>query len=129
MHLPRSSGVQLHPTSLPGGRLGREAFRFVDWLAEAGQTWWQMLPLGPPDRHGSPYKSASAFAAWPGLLSKPRARVTKTEELDFREREASWIEDWARFAVQPTAPLTVSPSDIAANREQWLTDWTDIISR
>ncbi|QIK74554.1 thiamine ABC transporter substrate-binding protein [Nocardioides piscis] len=38
-------------------------------------------------------------------------------------------EDWSRFAVQPTAPLTVSPSDIAANREQWLTDWTDIISR
>ena len=77
MSLTRSSGVQLHPTSLPGGRLGREAFRFVDWLAEAGQTWWQMLPLGPPDRHGSPYKSASAFAAWPGLLADPRAPVTR----------------------------------------------------
>ena len=45
----RSSGVQLHLTSLPGGRLGPEARRFVDWLAEAGQRWWQMLPLGPPD--------------------------------------------------------------------------------
>ena len=96
MQLPRSSGVQLHPTSLPGGRLGREAFRFVDWLAEAGQTWWQMLPVGPPDRHGSPYKSASAFAAWPGLLAAPRAPVTRSQELDFRERNAYWIEDWAR---------------------------------
>ncbi len=57
-----------------------------------------MLPLGPPDRYGSPYKAKSAFAAWPGLLAKPRARVTRAEELDFREREASWIEDWARFA-------------------------------
>ncbi len=96
MSLTRSSGVQLHPTSLPGGRLGREAFRFVDWLAEAGQTWWQMLPLGPPDRHGSPYKSASAFAAWPGLLADPRAPVPRDAELDFRERNAYWIDDWAR---------------------------------
>ena len=96
MDLPRSSGVQLHPTSLPGGRLGREAFAFVDWLAEAGQSWWQMLPLGPPDRHGSPYKSASAFAAWPGLLASPRARVTRSDELDFRARNAYWIDDWAR---------------------------------
>ena len=97
MELPRSSGVQLHPTSLPGGRLGREAHRFVDWLADAGQSWWQMLPLGPPDRHGSPYKSASAFAAWPGLLAAPRAPVTKAQELDFRERNAYWLEDWARL--------------------------------
>jgi 4-alpha-glucanotransferase len=96
MRLPRSSGVQLHPTSLPGGRLGREAFRFVDWLADAGQSWWQMLPLGPPDRHGSPYKSSSAFAAWPGLLADPRAPVKKSDELDFRERNAYWIDDWAR---------------------------------
>ena len=48
--LPRSAGVELHPTSLPGGRLGRQPYAWVDWLAEAGQTWWQMLPLGPPDR-------------------------------------------------------------------------------
>ena len=96
MHLPRSSGVQLHPTSLPGGRLGREAHAFVDWLADAGQSWWQMLPLGPPDRHGSPYKSASAFAAWPGLLASPRAPVSRSDELDFRERNAYWIDDWAR---------------------------------
>jgi len=95
--LPRSSGVQLHPTSLPGGRLGPEAYAWVDWLADAGQAWWQMLPLGPPDRHRSPYKAASAFAAWPGLLGERSAPVTKQEELDFREREAAWIEDWARF--------------------------------
>jgi 4-alpha-glucanotransferase len=96
--LTRSSGVQLHPTSLPGGRLGREAYAWVDWLADAGQSWWQMLPLGPPDRYGSPYKARSAFAAWPGLLEAPAAPVSRAEELDFREREASWIEDWARFA-------------------------------
>jgi len=96
MNLSRSSGVQLHPTSLPSGRLGREAHRFVDWLADAGQSWWQMLPLGPPDRHGSPYKSASAFAAWPGLLADPRAPVSKADELDFRERNAFWTDDWSK---------------------------------
>src|SRR5919199_3671506 len=96
--LPRTSGVQLHPTSLPAGRLGRDAYAWIDWLSEAGQTWWQMLPLGPPDRYGSPYKAHSAFAAWPGLLAEPRAPVTKAEELDFRERNAFWIEDWGRFA-------------------------------
>ena len=94
----RSSGVQLHPTSLPGGRLGEDAYRFVDWLVEAGQSWWQMLPLGPPDEHRSPYKSASAFAAWPGLLADPSARVDASEERAFRERERAWIDDWASFA-------------------------------
>jgi 4-alpha-glucanotransferase len=97
MLLPRSSGVQLHPTSLPSGRLGSDAHAFVDWLADAGQSWWQMLPLGPPDRHGSPYKAASAFAAWPGLLADPRAPVAREAELDFRERNAYWIDDWARL--------------------------------
>ena len=85
-------------TSLPGGRLGREAFRFVDWLADAGQSWWQVLPLTPPDRHGSPYSSPSAFAAWPGLLARPRARVSAARIAAFRERNAYWIDDWARAA-------------------------------
>ena len=98
MNLPRSSGVQLHPTSLPSGRLGPDAFAFVDWLAEAGQTWWQMLPLTPPDEHGSPYKSPSAFAAWGGLLADPDARVEPSEERAFRERERFWVDAWASFA-------------------------------
>jgi 4-alpha-glucanotransferase len=96
--LSRSSGVQLHLTSLPGGRLGDEAYAFVDWLAEAGQSWWQLLPLGPPDRHGSPYKARSAFAAWPGLLADPHAEVSDEEIEEFREREAFWIGDWERFS-------------------------------
>lgn len=95
---PRSSGVQLHITSLPGGRLGAEAYRFVDWLAAAGQSWWQVLPLGPPDRYRSPYKSSSAFAAWRGLLADPRAPVSASETDEFRERHAFWIGDWERFA-------------------------------
>jgi 4-alpha-glucanotransferase len=96
--LKRSSGVQLHITSLPRGRLGPDARCFVDWLAAAGQSWWQVLPLGPPDRYGSPYKSASAFAAWRGLLEDPRAEVSDDEVAEFRERNAAWIGDWEAHA-------------------------------
>jgi 4-alpha-glucanotransferase len=90
--------VLLHPTSLANGVLDREAYRFVDWLASAGQSWWQILPLGPPDEYGSSYRSASAFAAWNGLLARPRARVKRVERDDFRERNAPWALDWEWFA-------------------------------
>jgi 4-alpha-glucanotransferase len=100
---PRSSGVQLHITSLPGGRLGAEAYRFVDWLAAAGQTWWQVLPLAPPDRYRSPYKAQSAFAAWPGLLADRRAPVSQSELTSFRDREAYWIGDWERYSARGAA--------------------------
>ena len=87
----------LHPTTLPGGRLGDEAYRFVDWLAAAGQSWWQVLPLGPPDEHGSPYRARSAFAAWAGLLAEPRAPVSADEVENFVSRHPYWAGEWATF--------------------------------
>jgi 4-alpha-glucanotransferase len=96
--LPRSSGVQLHITSLPSGRLDADAYAFVDWLAAAGQSWWQVLPLGPPDPFGSPYRPRSAFAGSPDLLAEPLAAVSRAEERAFRERASFWIDDWARAA-------------------------------
>ena len=98
MWLTRSLGVNLHPTSLPGGRLGPEAYAFVDWLAAAGARFWQVLPLNPPDEHGSPYSSASAFAGWPGLLAEPEARVAPSERRRFERENAFWIDDWISFA-------------------------------
>jgi 4-alpha-glucanotransferase len=95
---PRSSGVLLHLTSLPGGRLGLEAYDFVDWLEAAGQSWWQVLPLGPPDAFGSPYTSSSAFATWRGLLADPDAEVTTSELKSFRARHGYWSDDWERYA-------------------------------
>jgi 4-alpha-glucanotransferase len=70
----------------------------VDWLADAGQSWWQMLPLGPVGEGGSPYKSPSAFAADPSLLAEPDAPVTDAEIEAFRAREGYWIGDWERYA-------------------------------
>jgi 4-alpha-glucanotransferase len=96
--LARSSGILLHPTSLPGGKLGEEAYRFVDWLAAAGQSWWQMLPLGPPDEFDSPYRTTSAFAASPVLLADPTAPVAEAEVEEFVTRRPYWTAGWAGFA-------------------------------
>lgn len=69
----RRSGILLHPTSLPSafgvGDLGQAAYTFIDKLAEAHQTLWQILPLVPTDDGGSPYASCSAFAGNPLLIS------------------------------------------------------------
>lgn len=69
----RSAGLLLHVTSLPGphgnGDLGPQARRFVDFLARAGQRWWQMLPANPAGRGNSPYSGVSAFAGNPLLIS------------------------------------------------------------
>lgn len=68
----RSSGVLLHPTSLPGpygiGELGTQARHFVDWLALEGQRYWQVMPLGPTGYGDSPYQAFSAFAGNPYLI-------------------------------------------------------------
>jgi len=73
MKIPRSSGILLHPTSLPTafgiGDIGPAAYRFVDFLADSGQQWWQVLPLGPTGYGNSPYMCFSAFAGNPMLIS------------------------------------------------------------
>jgi glycogen debranching enzyme GlgX len=72
MTFPRAAGILLHPTSLPGphgiGDLGPDAHRFVEVLAAAGMTLWQMLPLGPTGYGDSPYQCFSAFAGNPLLI-------------------------------------------------------------
>lgn len=69
----RTSGILLHPTSLPGrfgiGDLGPQAYRFVDFLVRAKQTLWQILPLGPTGYGNSPYMSLSAFGGNALLIS------------------------------------------------------------
>ncbi|MFI5401558.1 MAG: 4-alpha-glucanotransferase [Planctomycetota bacterium] len=83
---PRSAGLLLHVTSLPGGRLGPAAYRFVDFLAAAGQKWWQVLPLGPPGAGGSPYAALSAFAGDERLVTR-----------DGPPLDAPWVPDYAAF--------------------------------
>ena len=96
--LKRASGILLPVSSLPGpwgiGTLGEEARRFVDFLAAAGQTYWQILPVGPTGYGDSPYQSFSAFAANPYFID-PGILIRQgllTEE----EAEADWGESPAR---------------------------------
>lgn len=76
MNFSRTSGILLHPTSLPGnfgvGDLGPEAYKFVDFLVSAGQSLWQVLPLGPTGYGDSPYACYSAFAGNTLLISPER---------------------------------------------------------
>ncbi|MFN6563521.1 MAG: 4-alpha-glucanotransferase [Nostoc sp. ChiSLP01] len=73
MPFPRSSGILLHPTSFPSrfgiGDLGLEAYRFIDFLKESYQQYWQVLPLGPTAYGNSPYMCYSAMAGNPLLIS------------------------------------------------------------
>jgi len=73
MKFNRSSGIILHPTSLPGpdgiGDLGPEAYRWVNFLSDSGCSYWQVLPLGPTGYGDSPYQCFSAFAGNPFLVS------------------------------------------------------------
>jgi len=70
---PRTSGLLLHVTSLPGphgsGDFGPDAWRFIDWLVSAGQTVWQMLPINPAGPGNSPYQGVSAFAGSPLMVA------------------------------------------------------------
>src|SRR5271170_1173682 len=69
----RASGLLLHVTSLPSpygiGDLGSAAFKWIDRLREAGQSWWQALPLGPTGYGNSPYQPLSSFAGNELLIS------------------------------------------------------------
>ncbi len=143
----RDAGILLHPTSLPGrfgiGDLGPEAERFLTWAGDAGQTWWQILPLGPPERGNSPYTALSAFAGNPLLISPdllirdglleagdiadtpafPSGRV------DF-DLTASWKErclrrSWELFERRATPSLRDRLQEFveASAQRSWLDDW------
>lgn len=74
----RRSGILMHITSLPGaygvGTLGRNAFAFVDFLRDAGQSYWQILPLTPTGYGDSPYQSCSTFAGNHYLIDLDKLR-------------------------------------------------------
>lgn len=87
--MKRSAGVLMHVSSLPSpfgiGTLGKEAYKFIDFLGDAGQTYWQMLPLGPTGYGNSPYQSLSSFAGNPYLIDLDllcEDGLLKKEEID-----------------------------------------------
>ena len=89
MRFPRSSGLLLHPTSLAGGHgigdLGPAAHEFLDFLTAAGQSLWQVLPIGPTGYGDSPYQTFSAFAGNPLLISLGEPGPGPEGDVDFEE--------------------------------------------
>jgi len=118
MRLPRSSGVLLHPTSLPGphgsGDLGPAAYHFVDWLVAAGQSLWQVLPLGNIGPGNSPYMSSSAFAG--NLLLIDLAELHARGWLDAADlAPAEGLSD-ARVNFDAVVPFRMQRLERAARR-------------
>lgn len=98
----RRSGVLLHPTALPGpgGALGSRARALIDWLADAGFSVWQVLPLGPVASDGSPYWSRSDMAGNTALIDRGEVPRREQEAADFErfcQANAHWLEDYALF--------------------------------
>ena len=91
MFAQRSAGILMHPTSLPSdggiGDLGPVAYEFVDWLATAKQTLWQVLPVGPAGWGNSPYSCTSAFAG--NVLMISLERLVERGYLDHAQIAAS----------------------------------------
>jgi len=147
--MSRRAGILLHPTSLPGrfaiGDVGPGAERFLEWAASAGQTLWQVLPLGPTGGGHSPYTAASAFAGNPLLISPERlvedgllveadldavAPAGGGTAVDF-ESVAPWKEALLRRAFERFAAGTggeISESfeafRTAPEQASWLADWS-----
>ena len=141
----RSAGILLHPTSLPGphgiGELGREAVAFLDFLAESGQSLWQVLPLGPTGYGDSPYQSFSAFAGNPLLISLEKLRVGGLlDDSDLKPGEQLPRDDvdygaliefkrpllaraWSRFEKQASPALRQAFEGFRANQAGWLYDF------
>ncbi len=145
MRFPRSSGILLHPTSLPGeygiGDLGRGAYQFVDFLHRAGQRVWQVLPLGPTGYGDSPYQCFSAFAGNPLLISPEplleQALLLADDLRELRELPAAAVDfgplieskaqvlrsAFLRFAQNATAQQRAEFERFCAEARLWLNDY------
>ncbi|HLM67806.1 MAG TPA: 4-alpha-glucanotransferase, partial [Longimicrobium sp.] len=137
----RASGILLHPTSLPGpgtGDLGEHAFRFVDWLEQAGQSLWQLLPLVAVNEGGSPYNALSAFAGNPLLISPAElvihglleAEDAAAPELDLDDIDFPAVLRWKEGVVRAAQGVLRQDGELQADfvsyraeEAAWLDDY------
>lgn len=138
----RRSGVLLHPTSLPGphgcGDLGASARHFIDWLATAAQTIWQVLPLNPAGPGNSPYQSVSTFAGNPllidleqlagrGWLAPPADPGFETRRTDYARvtpwRMAKLRQAWQGFEARAQESDRESFDAFCREQAMWLEDY------
>ena len=122
----RHAGILLHPTSLPSGDLGANAFRFVEFLAEAGFGVWQTLPLGPTHTDLSPYHCLSAHAGNPQLVS-PVSLVEwgwlTPEEAATGDARARLMAAWRGFRDRAEAEAHAAFEAFRDAARAWLEDY------
>lgn len=126
MEFERSAGILLHPTSLPGkygiGDFGENAFKFVDFLVDAGQKLWQVFPLGPTGYGDSPYQCFSAFAGNPLLVSpdllKEKGYLTDNDLQDIPEFNPLKI-DYGRVINYKNSLLNAAYENFKKNGAGW----------
>ncbi|NIR58552.1 MAG: 4-alpha-glucanotransferase, partial [Gammaproteobacteria bacterium] len=127
----RRAGVLLHPTSLPGagehGDLGPEAWRFVDFLADAGFSVWQTLPLGPTHEDRSPYQCLSAHAGNPALIAAEP--LVEAGWLDGSRIAGASRRDWLAaahrgFDERADAKARAAYASFCDKHAHWLQDFT-----
>ncbi|MDH5358436.1 MAG: 4-alpha-glucanotransferase [Gammaproteobacteria bacterium] len=122
----RRAGILLHITSLPSANLGSDAYRFVDFLQQAGMTVWQMLPLGPTHSDGSPYQCLSAHAANSNLIcidmlkQQPWANAEELEDLTFTNLMAH---AYRQFISQAGEQEKNAFNEFCQNQRYWLNDY------
>jgi 4-alpha-glucanotransferase len=140
----RASGILLHVTSLPSpygiGDVGPAAVAWVDRLHEAGQRWWQALPLGPTGYGDSPYQSLSSFAGNPLLISPDwliedgLLRATDCEGCSFspttvdfdavkRFKYALLATAWRNFSTGARSDLRPDFEHFGHDHAHWLDDY------
>jgi len=139
----RSCGILLHPTSLPGpfgiGDVGPTAHAWLETLSKAGQSWWQVLPLGPTGKGDSPYSALSAFAGNPLLISPellfrdgliPQSALDEArfgaERIDYGnvQKYKYWLLDTAYASFRARSPsLADSFAAFCHLHSNWLDDF------
>jgi 4-alpha-glucanotransferase len=140
----RASGLLLHVTSLPSrygiGDVGPAALSWIDRLAEAGQSWWQMLPLGPTGYGNSPYQSLSSFAGnelfispdW--LMEEELLRASDCKAPAFPQNKVNYSavipfkcglleKAWANFSADARADLRPAYEQFRNDQAHWLEDY------
>ena len=122
--MERSSGVLMHISSLPGdyscGAFGKEAKAFVDFLAEGGFSWWQVLPFCPIDEYNSPYKSHSSFGGNPyfvDLETLYQKGLLTLEELNSAKQETPYLCEFERLSTERFSLLQRAAKRVK-NREE-----------
>ena len=122
--MKRSSGVLMHISSLPGdyscGAFGKEAKAFVDFLAEGGFSWWQVLPFCPIDEYNSPYKSHSSFGGNPyfvDLETLYQKGLLTLEELNSAKQETPYLCEFERLSKERFSLLQRAAGRVK-NREE-----------